>query len=188
MEGSRAYCECSDNKENIPPLLPAKPDPSSAAIKMNSLRKPLQDITHLFYPSVQGNSVLKFSHLLLLFLLSFYNLRRQPINLRKRRANNHDLELAQKTRWMCLRKNFRYCKTQGDLDVPVKGSFTHKMDLVYVRSTEECMRVCKEDLSEGVTTRSPVVQLIILVEFTSGRGPTDACLGLNYDNISGVLV
>ncbi|KAK9085474.1 hypothetical protein Sjap_025885 [Stephania japonica] len=107
MENSLSYCGSGDNKENIPPLLPAKPDPSSAAMKMKSPRKPLQDITHLFYPCVHCNSVLKFSHLLLLFLLSFYNLRRQSINRRKRRANNHGLESAQRARWMCLRKNFR---------------------------------------------------------------------------------
>ncbi|KAJ4981135.1 hypothetical protein NE237_031972 [Protea cynaroides] len=103
----RAMEVLSDNKENIPPF-PTKSTNQSAAMVLTSLnkkrriREPLEDITHLFYPSVRRCKPV-LDRDLLFSRPDFVSI----ANARKRRTGEDGFNSLQRTRWGSLRKDFR---------------------------------------------------------------------------------
>nr|DAD21146.1 TPA_asm: hypothetical protein HUJ06_022609 [Nelumbo nucifera] len=105
MDAIISLCEC--NKENIPPFSTKHISPvyavtpSSSIHKKKRVRRPLQDITHLFPPAVRCGSVVDVDTDLLLLpnLLS-------TSNSRKRKASD-GLASMRAVRWTSLRKDFR---------------------------------------------------------------------------------
>ncbi|KAJ4980669.1 hypothetical protein NE237_032170 [Protea cynaroides] len=97
----------SDNKENIPPFSIKSTNQSAAMVltslnKKRRIRKPLEDITHLLYPSIRCcNSVLDCD------LLSSRPDFVSTVNPRKRRTGDDGFSSLQRTRWGSLRKDFR---------------------------------------------------------------------------------